>query len=92
MGAFGSILLLVLIGAVLYWLGDAISRHEPEDSNHDSSDESSDDDFDLVAIATAAALALGGLDDGEDDGDINLTGLDASEPVGMSMMLDMGEL
>ena len=88
MGPFGWILLLVLIGAGLYWLGDAISRHEPEDSNHDSSD----DDLDLVAIATAAALALGGLDDGEDNGDINLTGLDASEPVGMSMMLDMGEL
>ena len=88
MGPLGWILLLVLIGAGLYWLGDAISRHEPEDSNH----ESSDDDLDLVAIATAAALALGGLDDGEDNGDINLTGLDASEPVGMSMMLDMGEL
>ena len=88
MGPLGWILLLVLIGAGLYWLGDAISRHEPEDSNHDSSD----DDLDLVAIATAAALALGGLDDGEDNGDINLTGLDASEPVGMSMMLDMGEL
>ncbi len=92
MGPLGWILLLVLIGAGLYWLGDAISRHEPEDSNHESSDESSEDDFDLVAIATAAALALGGLDDGEDNGDINLTGLDASEPVGMSMMLDMGEL
>ena len=67
---------------------------EPVDDDDDEAADDDDDDeeFDPVALATAVALALGGLDAGAEAGDINLTGLDASEPVGMSMMLDMGEL
>ena len=67
---------------------------EPVDDDDDGTADDDDDDeeFDPVALATAVALALGGLDAGAEAGDINLTGLDASEPVGMSMMLDMGEL
>ena len=106
MGPLGWRLLFALIGAYLYWLGDrAIRRdqaravddddNEPADEDDDDEPADVDDDdeeFDPVALATAVALALGGLDAGAEAGDINLTGLDASEPVGMSMMLDMGEL
>jgi len=64
-----------------------------EDDGDEPADEDDDDEeFDPVALAAAVAIALGGLDAGAAVGDINLTGLDASEPVGMSMMLDMGEL
>ena len=67
---------------------------EPRDDDDDEPPDDDDDDeeFDPVALATAVALALGGVGAGAEAGDINLTGLDASEPVGMSMMLDMGEL
>ena len=67
---------------------------EPVDDDDDGTADDDDDDeeFDPVALATAVALALGGVGAGAEGGDINLTGLDASEPVGMSMMLDMGEL
>jgi len=67
---------------------------EPVDDDDDGPEDDDDDDeeFDPVALATAVALALGGVGTGAEAGDINLTGLDASEPVGMSMMLDMGEL
>ena len=67
---------------------------EPVDDDDDGTADDDDDDeeFDPVALATAVALALGGVGAGAEAGDINLTGLDASEPVGMSMMLDMGEL
>ena len=67
---------------------------EPVDDDDDEPADVDDDDeeFDPVALATAVALALGGVGAGAEAGDINLTGLDASEPVGMSMMLDMGEL
>ena len=63
-----------------------------DDDDGNADDDDDDEEFDPVALATAVALALGGLDAGAEAGDINLTGLDASEPVGMSMMLDMGEL
>ena len=68
---------------------------DDDDDDHNPADDDDDDDdeeFDPVALATAVALALGGVGAGAEAGDINLTGLDASEPVGMSMMLDMGEL
>ena len=67
---------------------------EPVDDDDDgpADDDDDDEEFDPVALATAVALALGGVGAGAEAGDINLTGLDASEPVGMSMMLDMGEL
>jgi len=67
---------------------------EPVDDDDDGPEDDDDDDeeFDPVALATAVALALGGVGAGAEAGDINLTGLDASEPVGMSMMIDMGEL
>ena len=67
---------------------------EPVDDDDDGTADDDDDDeeFDPVALATAVALALGGVGAGAEAGDINLTGLDASEPVGMSMMIDMGEL
>ena len=67
---------------------------EPVDDADDepADDDDDDEEFDPVALATAVALALGGVGAGAEAGDINLTGLDASEPVGMSMMLDMGEL
>ena len=67
---------------------------EPVDDDDDgpADDDDDDEEFDPVALATAVTLALGGLDAGAEAGDINLTGLDASEPVGMSMMIDMGEL
>ena len=67
---------------------------EPVDDDDDepADDDDDDEEFDPVALATAVALALGGVGTGAEAGDINLTGLDASEPVGMSMMLDMGEL
>ena len=67
---------------------------EPVDDDDDGPEDDDDDDeeFDPVALATAVALALGGVGTGAEAGDINLTGLDASEPVGMSMMIDMGEL
>ena len=67
---------------------------EPVDDDDDEAADDDDDDeeFDPVALATAVALALGGVGAGAEAGDINLTGLDASEPVGMSMMIDMGEL
>ena len=67
---------------------------EPVDDDDDEAADDDDDDeeFDPVALATAVALALGGVGTGAEAGDINLTGLDASEPVGMSMMIDMGEL
>ena len=97
MGPLGWLLLFALIGAYLYWLGDRAIRREQAQSADDDDDDPADDDddddeFDPVAIAAAAAIALGGLEAGAAAGDINLTGLDASEPVGMSMMLDMGEL
>jgi hypothetical protein len=64
-----------------------------DDDNDEPVDVDDDDEeFDPVMLATAVALALGGVGAGAEAGDINLTGLDASEPVGMSMMLDMGEL
>jgi len=67
---------------------------EPVDDDDDgpADDDDDDEEFDPVALATAVALALGGVGAGAEEGDINLTGLDASEPVGMSMMIDMGEL
>ena len=67
---------------------------EPVDDDDDgpADDDDDDEEFDPVALATAVALALGGVGAGAEAGDINLTGLDASEPVGMSMMIDMGEL
>ena len=107
MGPLGWLLLFALIGAYLYWLGDRAIRREqaqseddpaddddddPADDDDDDPADDDDDEFDPVAIAAAAAIALGGLDAGAAAGDINLTGLDASEPVGMSMMIDMGEL
>ena len=97
MGTLGWLLLFALIGAFLYWLGDRAIRRDQARADDDDDDEPADEDdddeeFDPVALATAVALALGGLDAGAEAGDINLTGLDASEPVGMSMMLDMGEL
>jgi len=104
-GPLGWLLLFALIGAYLYWLGDRAIRREQAQSDDDSADDDDDDhnpaddddddddeEFDPVALATAVALALGGVGAGAEAGDINLTGLDASEPVGMSMMLDMGEL
>jgi len=63
-----------------------------DDDDEPADDDDDDEEFDPVALATAVALALGGVGAGAEAGDINLTGLDASEPVGMSMMLDMGEL
>ena len=67
---------------------------EPVDDDDDgpADDDDDEEEFDPVALATAVALALGGVGAGAEAGDINLTGLDASEPVGMSMMIDMGEL
>lgn len=65
---------------------------DPADDDDDEPEDDDDDEFDPVVIAAATAIALGGLDAGAAAGDINLTGLDVSEPVGMSMMLDMGEL
>ena len=88
MGTLGWLLLFALIGAFLYWLGDRAIRRDAARADDDDDDE----EFDPVALATAVALALGGVGAGAEAGDINLTGLDASEPVGMSMMLDMGEL
>ena len=102
MGPLGWLLLFALIGAYLYWLGDRAIRRDEARSEDDSADDDDDDEpvddddddeeFDPVALATAVALALGGVGAGAEAGDINLTGLDASEPVGMSMMIDMGEL
>ena len=96
MGTLGWLLLFALIGAFLYWLGDRAIRRDQaraDDDDDEHADEDDDDEeFDPVALAAAVAIALGGLDAGAAVGDINLTGLDASEPVGMSMMLDMGEL
>ncbi len=105
MGPLGWLLLFALIGAYLYWLGDRAIRQDEARTDDDDDDPVDDDDndepvddddddeeFDPVALATAVALALGGVGAGAEAGDINLTGLDASEPVGMSMMLDMGEL
>ena len=105
MGTLGWLLLFALIGAFLYWLGDRAIRRdqaradddddEPADEGDDdepADDDDDDEEFDPVMLATAVALALGGAGAGAEAGDINLTGLDASEPVGMSMMLDMGEL
>ena len=106
MGTLGWLLLFALIGAFLYWLGDRAIRQDEARADDDDDDEPADEDdgdepadeddddeeFDPVALAAAVAIALGGLDAGAAVGDINLTGLDASEPVGMSMMLDMGEL
>jgi len=106
MGTLGWLLLFALIGAFLYWLGDRAIRRDAARADDDDDDEPADEDdddepadeddddeeFDPVALAAAVAIALGGLDAGAAVGDINLTGLDASEPVGMSMMLDMGEL
>ena len=63
-----------------------------DDNDEPVDDDDDDEEFDPVALATAVALALGGVGAGAEAGDINLTGLDASEPVGMSMMIDMGEL
>ena len=103
MGPLGWLLLFALIGAYLYWLGDrAIRRDEArsdddddepvDDDDDEAADDDDDEEFDPVALATAVALALGSVGAGAEAGDINLTGLDASEPVGMSMMIDMGEL
>ena len=97
MGTLGWLLLFALIGAFLYWLGDRAIRRDQARSDDDDDDQPADvddddEEFDPVMLAAAAAIALGGLDAGAEAGDINLTGLDASEPVGMSMMLDMGEL
>lgn len=101
MGPLGWLLLFALIGAYLYWLGDRAIRRDEAQSDNDSEDDADndepvddddDEEFDPVALATAVALALGSVGAGAEAGDINLTGLDASEPVGMSMMLDMGEL
>lgn len=95
MGTLGWLLLFALIGAFLYWLGDrAIRRDEARSDGDDDEpvDDDDDEEFDPVMPATAVTLALGGVGTGAEAGDINLTGLDASEPVGMSMMLDMGEL
>ena len=97
MGTLGWLLLFALIGAFLYWLGDRAIRRDAARADDDDDDQPADvddddEEFDPVMLAAAAAIALGGLDAGAEAGDINLTGLDASEPVGMSMMLDMGEL
>jgi len=71
---------------------DDSADDDDDDDDNPADDDDDDDEFDPVAIAAATAIALGGLDAGAAAGDINLTGLDVSEPVGMSMMLDMGEL
>ena len=97
MGTLGWLLLFALIGAFLYWLGDRAIRRDQaravdDDDNEPADEDDDDEEFDPVMLATAVALALGGVGTGAEAGDINLTGLDASEPVGMSMMLDMGEL
>ena len=96
MGTLGWLLLFALIGAFLYWLGDRAIRRDQaradDDDDEPADDDDDDEEFDPVMLATAVALALGGAGAGAEAGDINLTGLDASEPVGMSMMLDMGEL